>query len=287
MKSNITFFALCALLFPAVTNAATCSRANLTRCLDSVCATGISSNPSARCQYCGTPDAGTPPKNVMRGITVGQSAKYVIGDKQLKSAPSDPGARYVWGTQECIKKVSGCTADDVTDTYDKLIEQSCTAAGISAGFQDFRESSSKTRSKSDCRTDITSCIISETKCDAGFMSCESNTDFDKFFAACAVNAAGCDDHLSFIRDELIMQRDTNIKNADLLLENIVNSYKSERERKINSAASSCTDNAGRLACVRSVCERSMANKCAPGYESEMSIATLLCEFHDVACEELD
>ena len=107
-----------------------CSVANLTRCLDSVCAINVGANPAARCQYCGSASAGEPSKSTtMKSISAGAFAKYTISDKELKKAPSDPGERYVWGTKLCLQKVSGCTPDDVTDNYDSLVEQSCKAAG--------------------------------------------------------------------------------------------------------------------------------------------------------------
>ena len=68
-----------------------CSVANLTRCLDSVCAINIGANPAARCQYCGSSNAGEPTKSAgMKSISAGASAKYVISDKELKSAPTEP-----------------------------------------------------------------------------------------------------------------------------------------------------------------------------------------------------
>ncbi len=80
-----------------------CSIANLTRCLDSVCAINVGANPAARCQYCGSASAGTPDKsNTMKSVSVGSATKYIISDKELRGAPSDPGERYVWGTKECL-----------------------------------------------------------------------------------------------------------------------------------------------------------------------------------------
>ena len=118
-------FLIPTILFIYDSHAATkCSTANLTRCLDSVCAINVSSNPAARCQYCGTSNAGTPPKSKMRSVSAGASAKYNISEKELKKAPEDPGQRYAWATTQCIKKVAGCSADDVSEAYDKLIEQS-------------------------------------------------------------------------------------------------------------------------------------------------------------------
>ena len=85
MKNVLLSLFVALFLVPSdVWAAVSCSRANLTRCLDSVCAINISSNPAARCQYCGTPSAGAPSATGMRGVSVGASAKYNISDKELK-----------------------------------------------------------------------------------------------------------------------------------------------------------------------------------------------------------
>ncbi len=286
MNKNILFFVFALFAAPGMSFGATCSRANLTRCLDSVCAINISSNPAARCQYCGTADAGDAPSGAMRSVSVGQSAKYTLTAKELKSAPTVPGQRYAWAAQECIKKLPGCTADDITDVYDVLIEQSCRAAGISAEFASLRATAAKTKSRASCNTDIRACVVADKNCGADFSACEQNADFDKFFSACSVQATGCDEFISSIRTDLLAARDTAIKNADVLIANIVASYQSEREKKLNAVQASCKSNSGRENCIKTVCERSMANKCAAGFESEKSMATQLCKFYDLACNVL-
>ena len=286
MKKNTLFFTLALLMFPGILRAATCSHANLTRCLDSVCAINMLSNPAARCQYCGTPDAGTPPANGMINVTVGQSARYTLTEKELKSAPTNQGQRYAWATTACLKKLPDCTPDDVSDTYDSLIEQSCKAAGINSEFTSLREDAMKTKTRAQCNTDIRACLIGDNRCGPDFSACEQNADFDKFFATCSVQATGCTAHVSSIRTDLLAARDTAIKNADMLLANIVASYQSARTQKLNQAQASCKNNSGRESCIKTVCERSMANKCAAGFESEKSMATQLCKFYDLACNVL-
>ena len=277
-------FALCCGTADAAT---TCSRANLTRCLDSVCAIGLSSNPSARCQYCGTSSAGTPPKNVMKAVSAGASAKYNISDKDLKKAPTDPGQRYAWATKQCLTKVTGCTADDVTDTYDSLIEQSCRAAGVSAQLTKTLETVAKTKSKTACQSEITNCVIADKNCMADYRNCAENADFDKFFAACGVENAGCDEHIASIRADLIAERDNAIKNAKSILNQIVASYQSAREKKISSIKSGCADNSARDKCVATVCANNMNHGCGVGYESEKSMAIQLCKFYEIACATID
>lgn len=268
--------------------ATTCSRQNLTRCLDSVCAINASSNPSARCQYCGTSNAGTPPtKNGMRSVSVGASAKYNLTDKELKKAPTDPGERYAWATAQCVARVAGCTTDDVTDTYDKLIEQSCRAAGVSAQLDKTLTQMAKKKSQTTCAAEIRACLVNEKRCTANYRNCDTDVNFDKFFSECSVESNDCGDYLTAIRDELMASRDSAIDNASELLANIVASYQSARDKKISTIKSECASGVQREKCIETVCETNMNNKCAPGFEGERSMATLLCKFWDIACATVD
>lgn len=287
MKTHLLILGLFFACIGPAGAATTCSRANLTRCLDSVCAIGLSSNPSARCQYCGTTTAGTPPKNAMKAVSAGASAKYNISDKDLKKAPTDPGQRYAWATAQCIKKVAGCTADDVTDTYDTLIEQSCRAAGVSAQLSKTLETVAKTKSKSSCQSEITNCVILDKNCMADFRNCAENSDFDRVFSACGVASADCDEHIASIRADLISDRDNAIKNAESILNQIVASYQSARDKKLSSIKSGCADNSVRDKCVETVCANNMNNGCAVGYEGEKSMAIQLCKFYEIACATID
>ena len=288
MKPTKLFFILGISICPAIANAASCSVANLTRCLDSACAINVSSNPAARCQYCGTSSAGTPPTNSgMRSLSLGASARYTLSEDELDDAPNDPGQRYAWATVQCIKKVDGCTPDDVSDNYDKLIEQSCRAAGVSAQYASTLSEREKTVSKSPCETNLRACLVATNRCGPDYSACETNADFDNFFAACSVQASGCDDYISDIRSELIAARDSAIENADRVLASIVANYQTARAQKLTSAQNGCTDNSARDACIETVCENNMPNKCGDGYESERASATQLCEFYDTACALLD
>ncbi|MDR1337986.1 MAG: hypothetical protein LBJ73_03070 [Rickettsiales bacterium] len=286
-------FAVCYLLFAicaaptAPAAAASCSRANLTRCLDSACATNIGANPAARCQLCGTSQAGAAPEDTgLKSLSVGASAKNTLSAKELKSAPGDPGGRYAWATGECIKKIAGCTADDASEAYDQLIEQSCKAAGIAASRDELFAAAKKTKTKTSCDTEIRACLTDAKRCGADYASCEDNADFDKFFSACAVDASGCGEHMNAIRTGLADARTMAVKNQDTLLANIVGAYQTAREAKLKSAQDSCKDGKAKTACVQMVCETNMRNKCQAGFESEKSMANLLCAFHDTACSRL-
>lgn len=262
-----------------------CSRANLTRCLDSVCAINISSNPAARCQYCGSVSAGTPPNTKMKSVSVGASAKYNISDKDLKKAPTAPGERYAWATKQCIAKVSGCTPDDVTEAYDKLIEQSCTAAGVSAQMEKLQADLKKTRTKSDCESEITACVINASGCTADYRACKENASFDRVFASCSALSAGCDNFTSEIRTALLGERDNAVENADLILAKIVGAYQAMRDATLSGIKNGCKDNRLYDECIETVCNRNMPDKCAA--EDEQVSAGLLCQFHKTACDTLD
>ena len=287
MKSYKLFFAVMVALIPGISGAATsCSRANLTRCLDSVCAINISSNPAARCQYCGTPSAGAPESGGMRSVSVGASAKYNVSEKDLKKAPTVPSERYEWAAKQCVKKVSGCTVDDVADVYDGLIEQSCKAAGIASEFKTLAKSAADERSASSCKAAVTACVALDNRCAADFSNCSSDVDFDKFFAACGVEEVGCDEFLSDIRNELIASRDAVQKNSEALIDNIVAAYQNARVNLLAKVKNQCADNSAHDACVETVCATNMINKCAAGFESERAMAEQMCKFYEVACATL-
>lgn len=283
--SNPIFATLfvCTSLCGAYGATAKCSRTNLTRCLDSVCAINIGVNPAARCQYCGTSSAGTPPSQKgLTNITAGQSTKYILTDKELKVAPSDPGKRYIWGTTECIKKVSGCTPDDVSAAYDRLIEQSCKAAGVSMQTAAAIENINAKPGKSKCTDTLNSCITK--KCGAGFDSCATDSDFDRFIAECATDATGCDEYVADFRTATTAERERIYANRENSVQTLVENYKKTRENKLTSARNACNNKTASASCVNTVCANNMPGKCEG--DTEKSMATQLCKFYDVACTVL-
>lgn len=264
-----------------------CSTANLTRCLDSVCAINIGANPAARCQYCGSASAGTPSTaGVMKTVTAGSASKYTISDKELKKAPTDPGQRYIWATEQCLNKLKDCTGEDVSDNYDSLIEQSCKAAGISADMATLAKKVTQEKKQPACSAEINSCLIADKRCLADYRNCESDADFDKYFSECSIAATGCDSYISTIRSSLISARDAAIKNSALALQNIVNAYQTARKQKLASTQQSCKDKSGKQNCVKIVCANNMKHECGDGYEYETTLAEQLCAFYDVACGRL-
>ena len=286
MKIHTLLFSMCLSFVPTLVFGA-CSVANLTRCLDSVCAINIGANPAARCQYCGTNDAGDPVKSgAMKNISTGTSAKYVVSDKELKSAPKDAGERYIWGTKLCLERVTGCTPDDVTDNYDKLIEQSCRAAGISSEMASLARKANVAKTQSACLSEIETCIEDSKRCGTDYRNCESDENFDKQFSDCSVLSTGCESFLSDIRTSVDSGRKTAIANADKILQNIINATKTAREQKLANAQADCKDNKAKNDCISRVCQNNMKHQCEIGYEYEKSLAGTLCEFYDVACGRL-
>jgi len=286
MKYRSLFSAFGLVFVPAFAFGA-CSVSNLTRCLDSACAINVGANPAARCQYCGSSEAGTPAKSTaMKSISAGSSAKYTISDKDLKKAPSDPGERYAWATKICLGKVQGCTTDDVDENYDPLIEKSCTAAGISAQMANLAKKVNEEKTQSECSRGIGACIIDDKRCMADYRNCESDADFDRFFSDCAVASTGCESFSGDIRNTLITARNNAIANAQKVLEMIVSTYQTARENRLNSAKKSCVDDASTKKCIAAVCANNMPHKCEAEYDYEETWAGQLCEFHKIACNRL-
>jgi len=285
MIKKIAFIIIGFALVPSIGHTA-CSRANLIRCLDSACAINISSNPAARCQYCGTADAGEPNDAGLRAVSVGTSSRFAISSRDLKSAPTDPGERYVWASKKCLSLIKDCTAENVSDIYDPLIEQSCTAAGISAQMAVLLDNAKKTKSATTCKSEITACVVGANKCSSRYDGCMDESDFDKYFSECAIASIGCDEHLADIRTSLAKSRDSALSNAESTLMAIIQSYRDAREKKLSAIQNSCKNGTARDACITSICNRSMPNKCDSAYPAELSMAAQLCKFYDVACSTI-
>lgn len=284
MIKKFAFFIAGLIVLPNIAGAAPCSRINLTKCLDSACAINLSSNPGARCQYCGTSDAGAPASG-LKSISAGASSKNTISAKDLKSAPTDPGERYVWATKKCLTIVQNCTADDVSETYDPLIEKSCTAAGISSDMSRLsKKATTNKKTATTCTDEISVCLTATDKCNGDFSKCADDAMFDNFFATCATKATGCTSFVANIRTELNTTRKSAISGASKNIENIVAAHQAAREKQSATIKSNCKSNSDFNACVKTVCMNNTANNCANA--NEKSIANSLCEFHKTACAKV-
>ena len=284
-----TLILIPALLLGYSANAATqCSHANLIRCLDSACAINMSSNTIARCQYCGTSAAGTPPtQNVMKSLSAGSSTKYNISDKELKTAPTDAGERYAWATLRCLQKLPDCTINDIEEAYDPLIETACAGADTISGVSDMINQMHSEQSASACSASVRNCILGATRCGSGFEKCFDDTDFDREFSTCLLSEPKCDAHSTVIRAELLASRKSTMDSIDAALDALVSGYRTARENQMASLKEDCKTGALRDKCIAQVCAQNMPNKCASGFDTEKSMAKDLCKYHDTACGRID
>lgn len=285
MTKKLAFLVFCLIALPNLGLAASCSRINLTRCLDSACAINLSANPAARCQYCGTTEAGAPAASALKSVTAGSASKSSISAKELKQAPDDPGERYVWATKLCLQKIQNCTTEDVEEAYDPLIEKSCTAAGISQNMADLQKKANKNKkTASGCTDDINNCMIASNKCGPDFSKCKDQEQFDKFFAACSAQATGCSAFINDARTKIAATRDSTQSTISTNITNIVASYIRKRIDKFTSVNNGCKNNTNFNTCVETVCQNNTADNCATA--NTKSIAVNLCEFHKTACKKV-
>ncbi|MCR5194308.1 MAG: hypothetical protein K6B71_02140 [Alphaproteobacteria bacterium] len=293
MRYLTGFFTIIALAtmstFVYAAPAAKCSKVNLTHCLDSVCAINAAVNKAARCQYCGTANAGEPPaaKSGLTNVTAGKSMKYALTDKELKLAPTDPGQRYAWGTTECLKKVANCSPDDVSDAYDKLIEQSCKAAGITEKTKVTSADLNQKKNKKQCNTSIENCLTK--KCGTGFEKCEAQEDYDRSFSECAVEASGCDEHIASLRTEFDTERKNAANVRETALANLVKKYQTARENRLKTARDSCAKpvSAEYTKCMKqfeNLCKTVLKNRCTDDIKKVIDEG--LCSFNKSACNFL-
>ncbi len=288
MKYHKIFFVAlftCAHIAATVAAPARCSKQNLTRCLDSACAINIGSNPAARCQYCGTSDAGTPQtgKKAMKSVSAGKSSKNTLSDKELKNAPSDAGKRYMWASGECLKKLPDCTTEDISDVYDKLIEQSCTAAGVAMKISAATSAINTKPTKSKCQASITKCM--NTNCGIGFDKCAADSDFDRAISQCATESVGCDEYLADLRGEINATRTQQLADNNNAIEGLTKAYQDNRKTRVNSAQNSCKNKNALNKCVENICATNMVGKCEGADEKIM--ASNLCKYWDTACATLN
>ena len=285
MKTKFIYFALYILMAPGLAVAVPCSRINLTKCLDSACAINLTSNPAARCQYCGTADAGEPAASAMKSISAGAASKNTISAKELKGAPTDPGERYVWATKLCLTKVQNCSTEDVSEAYDPLIEKSCTAAGVASKAASLQKKAAKNkRTQSSCQDEVFTCVTADEKCTGDFSKCADDSQFDSFLATCLSTVTGCADFTSQVRDTVAQSRTNAISATDNILDAVVAAHKTAREQQMTSIKSGCKDNSDFDLCVSVACKNNTNNNCAT--DAEKTIANALCQFYKTACTKV-
>lgn len=290
MKKFIKLFIVPVLIVPfgMVKAASNCSKLSLIQCLDSACAYNININPGVRCQMCGSARAGAIKiDSEIQQLSIGKSEKNILSSEQLKSAPTDPGKRYIWATDQCIKKLPDCTTSDVNETYDKLIEQSCRAAGTDIEMTQVLKDALRTKSLDTCKSEMQLCITADSKCNSDYSNCLSDDNFYNFFSVCSGNLIRCDEFANKLYDDFTDARNTSLNYTANLIQNIANDYKTSRENKINSVKSGCENNNAFNSCVKTVCETNMKNKCIGIYDYERTMATLICGYYKIACGDIN
>lgn len=285
MIKRFALFILGLCVMPQIGWAAPCSRINLTKCLDSACAINLSSNPAARCQYCGTADAGTPTASAMKSVTAGASSKNTISAKDLKKAPSDPGDRYIWASKLCLGIVPNCTSEDISEAYDPLIEKSCTAAGISNDMATLQKKAAKnTKNATSCTDEISLCITAANKCNDDFSKCSSDEQFNNAFATCSSQATGCTNFIDKARNTIAATRKNTLSSINSNIYAIVASHKQARLQQLSAIGTGCKQNSDYDNCVTAACQNNTSNNCAT--QAEQTIANGLCQFYKTACTKV-
>jgi hypothetical protein len=221
----------------------------------------------------------------MTSLTLGASARNTLSAAELKALPAVGIERYQAAIDACAKKIADCTAADSAD-YDELIFQSCRAAGVQMQASDITKKVNVKKDKATCDAEINLCMRGAEKCGADFAGCGANADFDRAFAECSAASVECAEFAAAARGASLTVRDNAVKNAAGLIANIVAGYRMERAEKIAKANADCTNNAARDKCIESVCKNNMKNKCAADSTGEISMANLLCKYHDTACSQL-
>ena len=273
--------------------AAKCKVSDLQACLDSACDGDMDAG--ARCYLCGTsaakrPEAvkyalGDTPE--MQALSVGKSSKNTLSDKDLKSAPKDPGERYQWATRECLKKLKDCDAEDVSGNYDKLIDQACKVALGESEYGAAMKKAAVKKTSEQCDSDLSLCLLSADKCDGNMLKCETDDDFNRNFSACMVDATGCGDFTTTLRDKMKKSRDDMVAKKDGNIDNLVELKQMERRGKLESANNMCKT--GKDACIAEMCAVFPNGLDAKGLcadAEEKILATNACKYVDLACDKL-
>jgi hypothetical protein len=282
---------------PSAALAAKCGVSDLQKCLDSACAENIEMDPAERCYQCGTAAAERPKAAEyklggdtpgMRSLSVGKSSKNTLSDKELKSAPKDPGERYRWATAECLKKLSDCSAEDAADNYDILIERSCKAA---LGESEYAASIGKAavkKTQNQCLAELNECLLSDAKCGGDMLACEGDGEFDRNFSACAAEASGCGDFMTALRASAKGSLESMVARKESRLADLVALRQNERREKFESANRLCAAG-GKDGCILEMCANlpnGLNEDGLCGDPNEKIWAANLCRFVDIACDKL-
>ncbi|MCL2338860.1 MAG: hypothetical protein FWC51_02805 [Proteobacteria bacterium] len=287
---------LCA---PTSARGAACNVPNLVKCLDSACAINADTMIGARCALCGTDLAAGAIKQdstyklgggvpAMQALSLGKTTGITFTDAELKKAPAGAGARYAWATGQCIQKIDGCTADDVSANYDKLIQQSCKAV-LSDNDYAAAMAPKPAKTQAACQSEMQNYMADASRCGLNFTNCPaSGTDdsiFDKFFSSALVETK-CDAFAVALKTQMKSARDSYAKMYEANLQKIVSALRAARTAKLQSVTASCNDGSALRSCVATACGY-MPNGCPDiGGANEKSYASTLCAWVNTACNRL-
>ncbi|MCL1902281.1 MAG: hypothetical protein FWG18_01485 [Alphaproteobacteria bacterium] len=298
---KIKHFAICFLLFAlcaeSAQSAVSCNVPNLIQCLDSACAININTHPGARCALCGTDLAADAVKQKsnytfggadvapqMQQLALGRVAAITFSERDLRNAPSEAGKRYAWASAECRKKVPNCTAEDIEKNYDKLIEQSCRAV-LSDNEYAAAHIRPAAKSRAACNAEMQNYMTGNSRCGVNFINCVEDPDFDRYFSSGIVDTK-CDDFASALRVDMLATRDGFVRARADSLDRIVTAHRESREARVNAVRAGCRDGSLKAACVATACNV-MPNNCPEvNGGGEVSSATLLCKYVELACDRV-
>ena len=217
-------------------------------------------------------------------VTAGTASKNTISAKELRQAPNDPGERYVWATRLCLNKIPNCTAEDVSEAYDGLIEKSCTAAGIKNDMANLQKKSAQnTKNSRTCLNEISKCVTAAEKCDTNFSKCVDDKIFNNFFATCSSQSTGCTNFIDTVRTEINKSRQSIISATESNVNAIANTRKQARINRFATVNSDCLHNTEYNKCIDNACQNNTNDNC----ETNQDIAIALCEFYKTACTKID
>ncbi|MDR0803558.1 MAG: hypothetical protein LBO08_00505 [Rickettsiales bacterium] len=281
-KFYYLFFILFSFAMPAALHAA-CSSLNLQTCLDSACNLN-SMDHGERCNLCGGGSGNSSRESTgLQSLSLGAS-KYALTDKELKNAPTgNAGQRYIWATDQCLKKVVDCTPDNVDGLYDKLIETSCKAIGIDNAFASAKTKIESEKTEDACRGLVQACMTRDSKCLADWSGCFETADFDRIISACLIEE-DCGRHGAALRTGMTALVRASETRYDNIAPAITQKYAAARESKLREAQDQCKPT-GKDACISNMCGH-FANKCSADAPNEKIMANLLCKYFDTACAKL-
>lgn len=290
MKKTIIGF-LAVFTYAGIANSA-CDTNVLEKCIDSVCAVGISLDSGVRCKLCGTSVANVKSDTsssiyssttpTFKSLSLGNNTSTSNMTLNPDEAPSAPSDKYAYAINECISKVSDCDVSDIKTRYDNLISDSCKSAAGQASITSMSKKTNK--SDSDCYKLVKSCMSESNKCGSGFNLCAETLDgtmYNKNLSVCMTSVSGCGGASTYINKTMKSDYETAQKEIKSVRDNYAKNLKSEREKKIANFEDTCKTGFAR--CQVKICENS-SSSCADTKDKNM--AKKMCEYINLACQEV-